>query len=202
MIGLDVHFCRFIKKGGSSWQARNTHTMLRALLRSSIHATRRAVAWNLQDLSPPSEKHLFKYSAQSDLKLWEVYGDSEHGGLSTASLQSNGGIGIFSGNLSEALSNNEAVKIKRSGFSGFRTIEGLGRLDLEPFDTICLRLKGDGRCYISNLRTESWVGGLTEAEDNTWQAFIFAPKDKWCELQVDRRVLSMVLAHSSWSWIG
>eukprot|EP00249_Psilotum_nudum_P012859 c24011_g1_i1 orf=573-1013(+) len=59
-----------------------------------------------------------------------------------------------------------------------------GRFNLEPFDTLALRLKGDGRYYVSTLRTESWVGGPPGMDYNTWQAYIYAPKDEWCEVKV------------------
>jgi NADH dehydrogenase [ubiquinone] 1 alpha subcomplex assembly factor 1 len=40
-----------------------------------------AVAWNIDDLRPPREITLFKFSSEDDLKKWKVFSDSEHGGM-------------------------------------------------------------------------------------------------------------------------
>ncbi|KAH7416195.1 hypothetical protein KP509_14G079900 [Ceratopteris richardii] len=63
-----------------------------------------------------------------------------------------------------------------------RTIQGAGCFDLDDFDTLALRVKGDGRCYISTIRTESWWG--TFEDSNLWQSMIFAPKDEWYEVMI------------------
>lgn len=47
-----------------------------------------------------------------------------------------------------------------------------GPLDLENYDTLAYRVRGDGRRYIASLRTENWVVG-DESQD-VWQAFLFA----------------------------
>ncbi|MBA0565411.1 hypothetical protein Golob_010288 [Gossypium lobatum] len=54
-----------------------------------------------------------------------------------------------------------------------------GFIDLEAYDTIALRIKGDGRCYISTIYTENWVNSPGQMEDNSWQSFVFVPKDNW-----------------------
>jgi hypothetical protein len=33
------------------------------------------------------------------------------------------------------------------------------------------------------LRTESWVSGPTDGGFNTWQAFLFAPKNEWSTVE-------------------
>ncbi|CAM6091453.1 unnamed protein product [Calypogeia fissa] len=162
--------------------------MLRQLLQSSIQATRRALAWNVKDISPPAEVILFNFAKQDDVKLWEVYADSKHGGLSSATLdvtrKHRNTAGIFSGSLSENVAADKPVTLKRSGFVGIRTMEDRYRIDLEPFQALLFRVKGDGRCYISSLRTESWVTGPTDGGFNTWQAFLFAPKDEWSTVEI------------------
>ena len=45
-------------------------------------------------------------------------------------------------------------------------------IDLEDFDNLVLRVKGDGRKYIASMRTEDWI--MSERDDDVWQAFIFA----------------------------
>eukprot|EP00250_Pteridium_aquilinum_P011782 c20300_g1_i1 orf=313-1059(-) len=167
------------------WELHRQEAMFRALVRATTDAARRAVAWNLEDLKPPRELSLFNFSSQDDLRKWIVYSDSEHGGLSSAGLELNGdanATAIFSGSLSEDLKEPGYGKIVRSGFSGMRTNQGAGRFDLDPFDTIAFRLKGDGRCYVSTLRTESWWGTFEDA--NIWQSMIFTPKDEWFEVMI------------------
>ncbi|XP_054793912.1 probable complex I intermediate-associated protein 30 [Prosopis cineraria] len=67
----------------------------------------------------------------------------------------------------------------RSGFCGMRSKKFDGFIDLDSYDTIAMKLKGDGRCYISTIYTENWVCSPGEQEDNSWQAFVFIPKDNW-----------------------
>ncbi|KAJ4826818.1 hypothetical protein Tsubulata_016039 [Turnera subulata] len=54
-----------------------------------------------------------------------------------------------------------------------------GFIDLDAYDTLALKLKGDGRSYISTIYTENWVNSPGQMEDNSWQAFVFVPKDDW-----------------------
>lgn len=159
--------------------------MLRSLLRATTDVTRRAFAWSLEDLSPPQEQTLFRFASQADLSKWVLYSDSQHGGLSRASLAmkyDGNTTAVFSGNLSVEIMESRVGKPFRSGFSGIRTIQTSAIFDLGSFDTIALRLKGDGRCYVSTLRTECWAGGADDM--NSWQAFVFAPKDEWCEVKI------------------
>lgn len=129
-----------------------------------------------------------RFAAQADLSPWEIYSDIEHGGMSKASLTLNkedvGSGGVFSGTLSTDLRDDANTRIKRSGFTGMRTSHEEETLDLEPFNSIALRVKGDGRVYVSNIRTENWIGGLGASGSNTWQAFVFAPADEWCVVKI------------------
>ncbi|XP_026405425.1 probable complex I intermediate-associated protein 30 isoform X2 [Papaver somniferum] len=153
----------------------------RSILRSSLDATKKALTWSADDLMPPSEKYVFKFNSKEELKRWHLYSDSEYGGLSSASLEikdaGNGLTGVFSGNLS--LDVTEGLKINRSGFCGMRSKKFDGYIDLDAYDTLAMKLKGDGRCYISTIYTENWVNHPGQPEDNSWQAFVFVPKDDW-----------------------
>eukprot|EP00271_Cylindrocystis_brebissonii_P016611 TRINITY_DN4053_c0_g1_i1.p1 TRINITY_DN4053_c0_g1~~TRINITY_DN4053_c0_g1_i1.p1 ORF type:complete len:126 (-),score=17.34 TRINITY_DN4053_c0_g1_i1:275-652(-) len=61
---------------------------------------------------------------------------------------------------------------------------------------MALRVKGDGRVYLSSLRTDSWVGGPSGSEHNTWQAFIFAPAGEWSVVEIPfQRYLSTWQGH-------
>lgn len=47
------------------------------------------------------------------------------------------------------------------------------RLDLDQYDTMVLRVLGDGRRYIASIRTENWIIGEASSHD-VYQAFLFA----------------------------
>lgn len=159
--------------------------MLRSLVQAATVATRRALAWNLNNSGLPREQTLFNFANQIDLNKWVVYSDSEHGGVSNAEFELSGNgtpTAVFYGNLSTELADRGVGKIVRGGFSSIHTRQIRTRFDLASFDTIALRLKGDGRCYVSTLRTECWAGGIDDT--NSWQAFVFAPKDEWFEVMI------------------
>ncbi|KAL6585227.1 hypothetical protein OROMI_004516 [Orobanche minor] len=157
----------------------------RALWQASVNATRRALTWNLEELVPPSERFVFKFDSKEELKRWHLYSDSEYGGLSSASLEINestngsSGTGLFCGNLSLDVDEGSRWNISRSGFCGMRSKKFDGFIDLDAYDTLALKLRGDGRCYISTIYTENWVNSPGQQEDNSWQAFVFVPKDNW-----------------------
>nr|GMC68624.1 probable complex I intermediate-associated protein 30 [Ipomoea batatas] len=176
----------------------------RSLLQASLTATKRALTWNLEDLIPPSERYIFNFNSKDELKKWHLYSDSEYGGLSSASLEikdtTDGSstvdeksealvssklvilvtvIGVFSGNLSLDVAEGSTWNMTRSGFCGMRSKKFDGFIDLDAYDTIALKLKGDGRCYISTIYTQNWVNSPGQEEDNSWQAFVFVPKDNW-----------------------
>lgn len=155
----------------------------RALLQSSLNATKKALTWNVEDLMPPGERYIFNFNSKEELKKWHLYADSEYGGLSSASLEiadaGKGLTGVFSGNLSLDVAEGSKWTIDRSGFCGMRSKKFDGFIDMEPYDTVALKLKGDGRCYISTIYTENWVNSPGQQEDNSWQAFVYVPKDNW-----------------------
>ncbi|KAL2243164.1 probable complex I intermediate-associated protein 30 [Sesamum indicum] len=157
----------------------------RALWQASINATKRALTWNLEDLVPPSERYIFKFDSKEELKRWHLYSDSEYGGLSSASLEikdsvnGSSGTGVFSGNLSLDVDESSRWNISRSGFCGMRSKKFDGFIDLDAYDTLALKVKGDGRCYISTIYTENWVNSPGQQEDNSWQAFVFVPEGNW-----------------------
>uniref|UniRef100_A0A0V0GXX2 Putative ovule protein n=1 Tax=Solanum chacoense TaxID=4108 RepID=A0A0V0GXX2_SOLCH len=99
----------------------------RSLLQASLNATRRALAWNIEDLVPPSERYIFNFSSKDELKNWHLYSDSEYGGLSSAALEikdtGNGStsVGLFSGNLSLDVIEGSKWNMTRSGFCGMRS---------------------------------------------------------------------------------
>eukprot|EP00897_Mesotaenium_endlicherianum_P001548 jgi/Mesen1/1420/ME001303S00465 len=168
--------------------------MMKRMLEKSMAATKRALAWRLEDMAPPAEKLLFTFKTKADLARWTPYSDKEHGGQSTASTtleeQSTPGSFRFAalrGELSTEIPEGTTTILRRSGFAGLRTSDAKLRLDLEPFDTLAFRVRGDGRVYVSNLRTDNWVGGPAGTESNTWQAFLFAPPGEWSTVKIPLR---------------
>ncbi|XP_056176207.1 probable complex I intermediate-associated protein 30 isoform X2 [Syzygium oleosum] len=145
---------------------------LRALWQASLNATKRALTWNVDDLIPPSEKSIFNFNSKEELKRWHLYSDSEYGGLSSASLEinnvGNGLKGIFSGHLSLDVAEDSKWNIRRGGFCGMRSKKFDGFIDLDAYDSIALKLKGDGRCYISTIPLArylpTWRGNVIDAE--------------------------------------
>ncbi|KAL4564761.1 hypothetical protein LXL04_028832 [Taraxacum kok-saghyz] len=101
---------------------------VRALWQASLTATKRALSWNLDDMLPPSERFIYNFSSEEELKKWHLYSDSEYGGLSSAALEitdagneQSGGTGVFSGNLSLDVTDGTKWNISRSGFCGMRS---------------------------------------------------------------------------------
>ncbi|XP_056849431.1 probable complex I intermediate-associated protein 30 isoform X1 [Raphanus sativus] len=129
----------------------------RSLWQASVNATKKALTWELEEMVPPAEKCIFKFSSKEDLKRWHLYSDFEYGGLSSASLEIKDGgngsdcTGVFSGNLSTEMNEGSKLSINRSGFCGMRSKKFDGFIDLDGYDSIAMRLKGDGRCYISTM---------------------------------------------------
>ncbi|KAI3759804.1 hypothetical protein L6452_07873 [Arctium lappa] len=174
---------------------------VRALWQASLTATKRALTWNIEDMLPPSERFIYNFNSKEELKKWHLYSDSEYGGLSSAALEINdagnerSGPGVFSGNLSLDVTEGTKWNISRSGFCGMRSKKFDGFIDLDPYDTIALKVKGDGRSYISTIYTENWVNSPGQMEDNSWQAFVCVPKNNWV-------VAKIPIAHYLPTWRG
>ncbi|XP_028065767.1 probable complex I intermediate-associated protein 30 isoform X6 [Camellia sinensis] len=60
--------------------------------------------------------------------------------------------GVFSGKLSLDVAEDSKWNISRSGFCGMRS---------------------------KKIYTENWVNSPGQEEDNSWQAFVFVPRDNW-----------------------
>nr|GEZ04514.1 probable complex I intermediate-associated protein 30 [Tanacetum cinerariifolium] len=143
---------------------------VRALWQASLTATKKALTWNIEDLIPPSERFIYNFDSKDELKKWHLYSDSEYGGLSSAALE-----------ITD-------IGKEQSGTGVFS-----GNLSLDVTDA--LKVKGDGRSYISTIYTENWVNSPGQMEDNSWQAFVAVPKDNWV-------VAKIPLAHYLPTWRG
>ncbi|CAI0473116.1 unnamed protein product [Linum tenue] len=135
----------------------------RSIWQASLNATKKALTWNLEDLMPPPERLIFSFNSKEELKKWHLYSDSEYGG-------------VFSGNLSVDLAEDSKWNISRGGFCGMRSKKFDGFIDLDSYDTIALKLRGDGRSYISTIPLArylpTWRGNVINAEMEMNQARI------------------------------
>jgi len=145
---------------------------LRALWQAASNASKKALSWKLEDLAPLTELCIFSFQTKDDLRRWNLYADSEYGGLSSASLEIKGtdkqATGVFSGNLFTDMSQDSRRVMNRSGFCGMRSTQFEGYLDLDPYDTLALRVRGDGRCYISTIPLSrylpTWRGNVMDSK--------------------------------------
>ncbi|XP_067630328.1 complex I intermediate-associated protein 30, mitochondrial [Eurosta solidaginis] len=105
---------------------------------------------------------VFNFKTENALDKWVVTTDADHGeGKSTATLElSATGAGLFHGNV-----NSEHVKdgiIKRTGYANIRTkrvrrsFKRETTYDWTQYNTLILKIRGDGRNYLINLHTEGY----------------------------------------------
>lgn len=110
------------------------------------------------------EKILLDFRDQEEIPEWLIINDGVMGGVSTSDIKYiPAGYLKFTGNVS--LENN-------GGFASFRTQSKL--FDLEKYEGIKIRVRGDGKKYSFRLRTDNSYNGIAYAADfqsieNEWQ---------------------------------
>lgn len=154
------------------------------MFKQLAQATRQYIQ-RVKNPNPPAKKLLFAFNTDQDLAVWNVFTDQQYGGQSEASLtasQTSPGTACFSGRYSTEIKDPSASRMKRSGFVGINSIETGQGLDIDEYDHLVFRVKGDGRKYIANMRTENWlVGGPSH---DVWQAFLFAREGQWQDVAI------------------
>lgn len=106
---------------------------------------------------------LFDFSKPDYIAQWYARDDIIMGGVSDSRLLSTGqDTAVFAGNVS--LENN-------GGFAAVRSRDA--SYDLSPYTFLSLRIKGDGKHYSVNIRTEDSVNGVR------YQASFYASNDEW-----------------------
>ena len=116
----------------------------------------------------PMSKPLIDFDDESAARQWLSVNDGVMGGISRGGFRITDDKTLeFSGNLS--LEN-------RGGFASIRTRPV--DLKLEGYDTIALRVKGDGRTYYLNLRNASGKAA------GSYRAPVKTKKDTWQEARV------------------
>ncbi|KAL9274899.1 putative complex I intermediate-associated protein 30 [Drosera capensis] len=103
----------------------------------------------------PLRNASLSFNSKDEIKRWHLYSDSEYGG-------------VFSGNLSLEVSEGSGWNFRRSSFCGMRSKKFDGFLDLDAYDTIALKFRGNGRCYISTIRLArylpTWRGNVIDEQ--------------------------------------
>ena len=122
--------------------------------------------------SGPMSKPLIDFHDGSAAREWLSVNDNVMGGISEGDFRITDDKTLeFSGNIS--LEN-------RGGFASIRTRPA--DLKLDGYDTMALRVKGDGRTYYFNLRTSSRSAAASyrasmKTQKDTWQEVRLALKD-------------------------
>ncbi len=110
-----------------------------------------------------NEYTLFDFSKPDDIAQWYPRDDSVMGGISNSQLRATGqGTAVFAGDVS--LENN-------GGFAAVRSREAT--YDLGAYTGIALRLRGDGKAYSMNIRTDTSLNGLR------YQASFNVTSEEW-----------------------
>lgn len=134
-----------------------------------------------------SSRLLFQFKTPEDLEQWSTFSDAELGGNSTAQLalaEEPTGTAVLSGTFSTAVGEGAHARLRRSGFAGMtsKPVADHAMLDLEDFDALVFRVRGDGRQYIASVRCENWL--VDQRNHDVWQAFLFARKGEWSEVEI------------------
>ncbi|MEM8713950.1 MAG: CIA30 family protein, partial [Planctomycetota bacterium] len=98
-----------------------------------------------------TELRLADFASSEDSKTWIVVNDNVMGGRSSGDFEISGGILKFTGK----------TNTRGGGFSSIRTVPG--QWDLSPYDGLALRVRGDGRTYLAEIRTDVTLNGRAVA---------------------------------------
>jgi monofunctional biosynthetic peptidoglycan transglycosylase len=109
------------------------------------------------------ELFISNFDKPGEGKIWRVINDGVMGGISSSTWNiTENGAAVFAGNVS--LENN-------CGFASVRS--PVGTYDLSKYKGIALRIKGDGKRYNLNLKTDA------EFDSILYQAEFETEKEKW-----------------------
>ena len=115
-----------------------------------------------------SEKIIFDFSSQQTAGNWQIVNDVVMGGVSKSSIILNeNGTANFSGTLSP--DNN-------GGFASVRAY--IEENNLNDFDGVIIKAKGDGNIYNLRFRTDNNYDGVS------YQAKFRSNKEKWFEFKI------------------
>jgi uncharacterized surface protein with fasciclin (FAS1) repeats len=127
------------------------------------------LAWGASAIAADTvSKPVTDFSDAGTAKNWQSVNDNVMGGISEGGFRiTDDKTLVFSGNIS--LEN-------RGGFASIRTRPA--DLGLDGYDTIALRVKGDGRTYYFDLRTSGIIAAAA------YRAPLKTQKDTWQEIRI------------------
>lgn len=104
----------------------------------------------------------FKFNEENDLDKWVVTSDSDHNqGYSTATLdKSSAGYGYFNGYVQSIVPKDG--RVKRAGYCNMKSLTARASfkrekyLDWSPYNTLVLKVRGDGRNYLINIHSDGY----------------------------------------------
>eukprot|EP00775_Hariotina_reticulata_P010347 gene10347-10504_t len=130
----------------------------------------------------PKPVVLFNFTSQRVVDKWHVFTDASFGGKSQASISYNQQeqAAEFSGRVT--LDQEEDADIKRAGYCVANSqVQYVGDYyDLSGVSHLVYTVKGDGRMYIANVRTDSIVG----TGGDLWQAPFKTSAGKWSQVSI------------------
>jgi hypothetical protein len=120
-------------------------------------------------LSPAAEKKLRKLEEQVAHEEASNDGDGD-------------GDGDRASGAARVKSAEKSMRRISNAFSVLQTEKGLlQRFDFEPYRSLLLKVRGDGRKYVVSLRTENWIIPGTVSDD-VYQGYIQPTKGQWEEI--------------------
>lgn len=111
---------------------------------------------------------LFDFDSEAECNSWVPINDVVMGGVSRSRFEYDGeSIGVFSGTVS---------LVHSGGFASIRSMPS--SFDLRGHSGLCLRVRGDGKQYKVNLRTEGFPDGIQ------YQAVFWTKAGTWSEIKI------------------
>ncbi|XP_063696806.1 complex I intermediate-associated protein 30, mitochondrial [Culicoides brevitarsis] len=104
----------------------------------------------------------YQFTTKEEIEKWVVTADSDHGqGFSSAAFDlSPAGYGLFHGNVRSDVPKDG--RIKRAGYCNVKSPKAMKSfkreiyLDWQPYNTLILKIRGDGRNYLINIHTDGY----------------------------------------------
>ncbi len=113
------------------------------------------------------EDRIFSFDDQRIASAWDPIGDVVMGGVSVGRMESAAGYAVFTGRVSFE---------NEGGFASVRS--ETGHYDLGTYEGLILRVRGDGKRYKLNLRTDERFDGIV------YQARFETVPSEWIEVRI------------------
>eukprot|EP01113_Clastostelium_recurvatum_P046823 TRINITY_DN8262_c0_g1_i2.p1 TRINITY_DN8262_c0_g1~~TRINITY_DN8262_c0_g1_i2.p1 ORF type:complete len:225 (-),score=37.51 TRINITY_DN8262_c0_g1_i2:133-771(-) len=122
---------------------------------------------------------LFLFRSKESVSDWEVTADEKFGGKSRGSFRYDPSIdaAVFEGELSL----DPGYSMKKSGFVSINAPHFDPPIDLEDYDALRLKVKGDGRIWVANIKQEN------RAPFQLFQSSCIIPANQWTDVTLPFR---------------